>query len=122
MAVKKGRNRRGGRSLPAKSAVGLKRGEPAPPYLPPKGRAPVAEPARGRSAKQTAPKAGKSAGRSPSPRPGKGDAGSAARDDVEITALDLPPAPPSAAMQAYFAKCEEKLSFVPNVLTAYAFD
>ena len=28
----------------------------------------------------------------------------------------------SAAMQAYFAKCEEKLGFVPNVLEAYAFD
>src|SRR5262245_33682499 len=25
-------------------------------------------------------------------------------------------------MQAYFAKCEEKLGFVPNVLEAYAFD
>jgi len=25
-------------------------------------------------------------------------------------------------MQAYFAKCEEKLGFVPNVLKAYAFD
>ena len=25
-------------------------------------------------------------------------------------------------MQAYFAKCEEKLGFVPNVLQAYAFD
>ena len=25
-------------------------------------------------------------------------------------------------MEAYFAKCQEKLGFVPNVLTAYAFD
>ena len=25
-------------------------------------------------------------------------------------------------MEAYFAKCEEKLGFVPNVLKAYAFD
>jgi len=46
----------------------------------------------------------------------------AATDDVEITALDLEPAPLSPAMQAYFAKCEEKLGFVPNVLKAYAFD
>ena len=46
----------------------------------------------------------------------------AARDDVEITALDLPPAPPTPAMAAYFVKCEEKLGFVPNVLTAYGFD
>jgi len=46
----------------------------------------------------------------------------AARDDVEITALDLPPAPLTPAMAAYFAKCEEKLGFVPNVLTAYGFD
>ncbi len=49
-----------------------------------------------------------------------GDAG--ARDDIEITALDLPPAPLTPAMEAYFAKCEEKLGFVPNVLTAYGFD
>jgi uncharacterized peroxidase-related enzyme len=37
-------------------------------------------------------------------------------------ALDLPPAPLDADGKAYFAKCEEKLGFVPNVLKAYAFD
>ena len=37
-------------------------------------------------------------------------------------ALDLPAAPLDADSQAYFAKCEEKLGFVPNVLQAYAFD
>jgi uncharacterized peroxidase-related enzyme len=46
----------------------------------------------------------------------------AARDAVDITALGLPPAPLSPAMEAYFEKCEEKLGFVPNVLHAYAFD
>jgi uncharacterized peroxidase-related enzyme len=46
----------------------------------------------------------------------------AARDDSEITALDLPPAPLTPVMEAYFAKCEEKLGFVPNVLKAYGFD
>ena len=46
----------------------------------------------------------------------------AARDDTEITALDLPPAALTPAMEAYFAKCEEKLGFVPNVLKAYGFD
>jgi uncharacterized peroxidase-related enzyme len=46
----------------------------------------------------------------------------AAEDDTRITALDLKPATLSPAMQAYFAKCEEKLGFVPNVLKAYAFD
>jgi uncharacterized peroxidase-related enzyme len=39
-----------------------------------------------------------------------------------IVALDLPAAPLEPAMQAYFAKCLEKLGFVPNVLAAYAFD
>ncbi|HEY2137050.1 MAG TPA: peroxidase-related enzyme [Xanthobacteraceae bacterium] len=39
-----------------------------------------------------------------------------------MTALDLAEAPASAAMAAYFKKCEEKLGFVPNVLKAYAFD
>jgi uncharacterized peroxidase-related enzyme len=48
--------------------------------------------------------------------------GAAAGDDTAITALALPSAPLSAEMEAYFAKCEEKLGFVPNVLKAYAFD
>jgi uncharacterized peroxidase-related enzyme len=48
--------------------------------------------------------------------------GAAATDDSEITALDLPPAKLTPAMEAYFKKCEEKLGFVPNVLKAYAFD
>lgn len=39
-----------------------------------------------------------------------------------ITALDLAPAELSDATKAYFAKCEEKLGLVPNVLVAYAFD
>src|SRR5262245_47956372 len=42
--------------------------------------------------------------------------------DAHSTALDLPPGPLSDAMKAYFAKCDEKLGFVPNVLKAYAFD
>src|SRR6202167_4680509 len=46
----------------------------------------------------------------------------AAGDDTGITALNLPPAPLPPDMAAYFAKCEEKLGFVPNVLKAYAFD
>ena len=46
----------------------------------------------------------------------------AARDDIDIIALDLPPAELSEAMKAYFAKCDEKLGFVPNVLKAYGFD
>ena len=42
--------------------------------------------------------------------------------DERVMALDLPPASLSEPMQAYFAKCQEKLGFVPNVLSAYAFD
>src|SRR5271170_2642382 len=45
-----------------------------------------------------------------------------AGDDTIITALKLPREPLSPEMAAYFAKCEEKLGFVPNVLQAYAFD
>ena len=48
--------------------------------------------------------------------------GAAAADDTAITALKLPPQPATPDMAAYFAKCEEKLGFVPNVLKAYAFD
>jgi uncharacterized peroxidase-related enzyme len=46
----------------------------------------------------------------------------AAGDDTRITALTLEPATLSPDMAAYFAKCEEKLGFVPNVLKAYGFD
>jgi uncharacterized peroxidase-related enzyme len=45
-----------------------------------------------------------------------------AGDDTDITALGLPAAPLSPEMAAYFAKCQDKLGFVPNVLKAYAFD
>jgi uncharacterized peroxidase-related enzyme len=40
----------------------------------------------------------------------------------KVTALDLPMADLSEGTRAYFAKCEEKLGMVPNVLKAYAFD
>jgi uncharacterized peroxidase-related enzyme len=46
----------------------------------------------------------------------------AADDDRNITALKLKPEELTLEMAAYFAKCEEKLGFVPNVLKAYAFD
>jgi uncharacterized peroxidase-related enzyme len=39
-----------------------------------------------------------------------------------VMALDLKPAALDEAMRAYFAKCMEKLGFVPNVLKAYEFD
>jgi uncharacterized peroxidase-related enzyme len=52
----------------------------------------------------------------------KPDTSAAAADDIKITALRLPPVPLTPDMAAYFAKCEEKLGFVPNVLKAYAFD
>jgi uncharacterized peroxidase-related enzyme len=45
-----------------------------------------------------------------------------AGDDHKITALKLSPAQLTPDMAAYFAKCEEKLGFIPNVLKAYAFD
>src|SRR6476619_4224083 len=45
-----------------------------------------------------------------------------ADDDTRITALALDAGALSPAMAAYFAKCQEKLGFVPNVLSAYAFD
>ncbi len=56
------------------------------------------------------------------PSGAKAQPSAAANDDTVITALELPPAPLSPDMAAYFAKCEEKLGFVPNVLKAYAFD
>ena len=46
----------------------------------------------------------------------------AADDDRNVTALSLKPEELTPEMAAYFAKCEDKLGFVPNVLKAYAFD
>jgi uncharacterized peroxidase-related enzyme len=43
-------------------------------------------------------------------------------DPPPVMALPLAPAALSAANAAYFAKCEEKLGYVPNVLAAYAHD
>ncbi len=58
----------------------------------------------------------------PANRTEKPRASAAAGDDTTITALKLPPVGLDGDMAAYFAKCEEKLGFVPNVLKAYAFD
>ena len=45
------------------------------------------------------------------------------RSAPQVTALDLgSDAKPTPEIAAYFAKCREKLGFVPNVLRAYAFD
>src|SRR5271163_3799875 len=58
----------------------------------------------------------------PAGRAAKSRVPAVAGDDTVITALKLPPEELSPDMAAYFAKCEEKLGFVPNVLKAYAFD
>jgi uncharacterized peroxidase-related enzyme len=58
-------------------------------------------------------KTGENAGRKDGSKLTPGDA---------AVALDLPATPLDADSKAYFAKCEEKLGFVPNVLKAYAFD
>ena len=42
--------------------------------------------------------------------------------EPSVIALDLKGAELTPAMAAYFDKCQEKLGFVPNVLTAYAHD
>jgi uncharacterized peroxidase-related enzyme len=46
----------------------------------------------------------------------------ARRDDQPVIDLALVRGELTPAMQAYFAKCDEKLGFVPNVLQAYGFD
>lgn len=46
------------------------------------------------------------------------------KQDLEgyVTALGLPKGELSPEMTAYLAKCDEKLGFIPNVLSAYAHD
>jgi uncharacterized peroxidase-related enzyme len=55
-------------------------------------------------------------------KPKPGEAPSRQGLDEPAMALDLPRGTLSAANQAYFDKCLEKLGFVPNVLVAYAHD
>ena len=57
-------------------------------------------------------------------KPRKPEAGlkPARQEERRVMALDLPQGELSPAMQAYFAKCDEKIGFVPNVLKAYAHD
>lgn len=45
-----------------------------------------------------------------------------AEDDTKFMALDIARGKLSDAMEAYFAKCQEKLGYVPNVLRAFGFD
>jgi uncharacterized peroxidase-related enzyme len=44
------------------------------------------------------------------------------RQDTQVMALKLRPARLSPAMAAFFASCEAKLGFVPNVMKAFSFD
>lgn len=44
------------------------------------------------------------------------------QEDGRVMALDLAQGALSEDMEAYFAKCDEKIGFIPNVLRAYAHD
>ncbi len=68
-----------------------------------------------------AKRSNKTAPRAPAPK-FRARASAVEGDDIVITALKLPSRELSPEMAAYFAKCEEKLGFVPNVLQAYTFD
>ena len=50
------------------------------------------------------------------------EAAPVAKKSEKVMALDLSPAELDEAMKADFAKCREKLGFIPNVLQAYSFD
>lgn len=71
--------------------------------------------------KSADPAAAKASGTGPVKKPEVGER-PARQTDARITALDLPRGTLSDANAAYFAKCEEKIGFVPNVLAAYAHD
>ena len=55
-------------------------------------------------------------------KPEAGEKPAAQEVDGRVTALALKEGALSAEMQAYFAKCDKKIGFVPNVLRAYAHD
>jgi uncharacterized peroxidase-related enzyme len=58
----------------------------------------------------------------PKPKPVTGEMPPRQDGEPMPMALDLPPGDLSPEMRAYFAKCREKIGFVPNVLTSYAHD
>jgi uncharacterized peroxidase-related enzyme len=76
---------------------------------------------RGKPALRTI-KGGKAPAAKPAVKPIPLKPAPAVADDVPVIALNLPPGKLSAAMAAYFKKCQDRLGFVPNVLVAYAFD
>ncbi len=47
---------------------------------------------------------------------------SSRKSPSDVVALDLPDTDLSEEQERYFQVCEEKLGFVPNVLTAYSFE
>ncbi len=60
---------------------------------------------------------------SPKKAKSRSNTAGAARSIADVTALDIEIAEPfDDDIAGYFAKCEEKLGLIPNVLTAYAFD
>jgi uncharacterized peroxidase-related enzyme len=56
------------------------------------------------------------------PKPQIGEVPPVQSDNGKIMALNLPRGELGSQNVAYFAKCEEKLGFIPNVLQAYAHD
>ena len=77
---------------------------------------------KGRTAALVKPPAAKSAAKTGAAKPALLKAAPAPADDAPVIALNLPMAKLTPAMASYFKKCQEKLGFVPNVLSAYAFD
>lgn len=71
---------------------------------------------KGRAGRKPAAKPAAAAKPVPAPR------AAVRADDDPIVALSLHSAPLDAEIEAYFAKCREKIGYVPNVLLAYTHD
>jgi len=73
-------------------------------------------------AKKPPPTPAKPSSVAQTPRPLVGETPRRQDGKPKPMALALPPGDLSSEMRAYLAKCQEKIGFVPNVLTSYAFD
>ncbi len=73
-------------------------------------------------AKKPSPPAEKPPSVAQTPRPAVGETPRRQDGKPKPMALSLPPGDLSPEMRAYLAKCQEKIGFVPNVLTSYGFD
>ncbi len=116
---------------PSRATKPARAKQAAPRPLPPRSAPPRSAPPRPVApklapkmtiAKKPPPRPAKPQDVTQKPRPAAGEMPRRQDGTQRPMALALPPGDLSPEMRAYLAKCQEKIGFVPHVLTSYAFD